>query len=211
MGKARKSLGAVGDVVAAVPGVGSLAMGGNGLGILGGMGDLLMGKKDKGTPDSYVPLDATQVRALGKYNNLLEQDTDAMAKNMVTRQEGQVRAGAADAERKAKELVAQRGLGNSSVGLNAILGANRDTGEKLNAVRAQLPQMQYDLKTRNLDTATGGIQNILTNRIFKQGREGGGRTGGLMPLLGAGIGGALGGPAGAQVGMSAGQYATQMG
>lgn len=202
----KKAAGPVGGIVGAT--MDPLNMSGEGG--LGGLGDLLMGKKDKGTPDSYVPLDPLQMKVLGKYNQMLDTDTDGIAQNMVTQQENQVRSMAGDTERKARDLVAQRGLGDSSVGLNAILGANRDTGEKINAVRSQLPTLQYDLKSKNLGTAAGGIQNIFANRIFKQGREGGGRTGGLMPLVGAGIGGLLGGPGGAMVGMQAGQYATQM-
>jgi hypothetical protein len=175
------------------------------------LGDLLMGKKDKGTPDSYVPLHAAQEKALGKYTGLLDTNTDSLASAAVAKQEEMVRAGAQDSERQARDLVAQRGLGNSSVGLNAILGASRDMGDKIGAVRASLPAMKYQMNVDNLNSASAGIGNILKNRIFKQGREGGGRTGGLMPLLGAGIGGLLGGPGGATAGMSAGQYVTQMG
>lgn len=177
----------------------------------GGLSNLLMGKKAKGTKDSYVPLDATQTRALGQYNSLLGQKTDQMAKNAIAGQENQIRANAQDAERKASQLVAQRGLGNSSVGLNAMINTTRNMGDQLGAARAKLPGLQYDMKVNNLNTATNGIQNILTNRIFKQGTGSTGRQGGLLPLIGGGLGAAFGGAAGAQVGMGMGQAATQMG
>lgn len=199
-----------------------LAQGGSGVlsnfgvkGGIGGLKDVLLGRKDKGVADRYLALDPLQKDALGKYGDQLNVNTDQMAKNAVAGQERMIQTGAADAERNASKLIAQRGLGNSSVGLNALINTQRNTGDQINNVRAQLPGMQYDMKTKNLDNATSGIQNILNNRMFIQGRQGGGRTGGLAPLIGAGLGAAMAPPggqaAGAQMGMGLGNAFTQMG
>lgn len=184
---------------------------GGGLGgIVNGAKDLVLGKKDPGVADRFVALDPLQQKALGKYGEMLNFNTDNLASHAVTNQENLIRANAGDVERNAQKLVAQRGLGNSSVGLNAITGATRDLGDKINAVRASLPSMQYDMKMNNLNSATNGLQNILNSRTFIQGTPGGTRKGGLAPLIGAGIGGYYGGAGGAQAGLGAGQAATQI-
>ena len=188
-----------------------LDYGGNYGGMLGGAKDLLFGKKDKGTAGGYMALEGSQKKALGQYEKLLDTNTDQLAKTMAVNQEKQIRAGAQDAERRASQLVAQRGLGGSAVGLNAMVNASRGMGDKIGAVRAQLPGMQYDLRNKNLDNATRGIQNILTNRVYQQGTPGGGRSGGLAPILGMGLGAAFGGPAGAQIGGGLGSALTQLG
>lgn len=147
---------------------------------LGGITDLLMGKKDKGVASGYMPLDPLQQKALGKYGALLDTNTDQVAENANMAKLRQISQGARDAETRAKDLVAQRGLGNSSVGINAILNAGKSADQELANARAELPGMKYDMNVKNLGNATSGIQNILNNRIYNQGREGMGRQGGLF-------------------------------
>lgn len=195
------------SVAQKVPGVTSLVAGGNGL---GAASDLLLGKKDPGTRDSYVPLDPLQEKALGKYGTMMDQDMGAIAENAIAGQEKQIHAGAQDLERKATGLVAQRGLGASSVGLNSIINTTRNTQDQIADTRAKLPGLKYDMQASNLNSATNGINGILNTRIFKQGQAGGPRQGGLLPVLGGGLGAAFGGPAGAGVGMSMGNAITQM-
>lgn len=175
-----------------------------------GIKNLLLGKKDPGAKDGYAELDPLQRVALGKYGEALNQNTDQLAKNAVAKQENLIRGGAQDAERKASQLIAQRGLGNSSVGMNALINSTKDMGDKLSATRAGLPQLQYDMKMNNLDRAAGGITNILSSRDKVYGRAAG-RVGGLAPLIGMGIGGAFGGLGGAQIGGGVGSALTQVG
>lgn len=167
--------------------------------------DTLFGKKDKGVASSYMKLEKEQKDILSRYKGMLGTNTDQIARNTVAAQEKSLLAGAKDNERNASQLVAQRGLGNSSVGLNAILNANRGLDEKVGSVRAQLPGMMYNLKNQNLNTAAGGIQNILNNRTFIQGRESTGRGGGLVGLGMTAAGAYFGGPGGAQAGHAAGK------
>jgi hypothetical protein len=194
--------GAVKSVKKGIGGIGST---------LGGAKDLIFGGKDPGVKDRFTPLDPLQRKALDKYGSLLGESPEKMAGTLVENQEKQIRATAGDSARKAQELVAQRGLGSSSVGLNAILGASRDMGDKLGAARAQLPLLAHDLKINNLNSASRGIQDILGSRAFIQGTPSTGRSGGL---LGIGLGAAAaygaarsGGDPGAgfQAGMGAGK------
>lgn len=193
-------------------------MGGKKGGVLGsvssgatGLGKLIFGKKDPGIADRFIPLDPIQEKALGQYGNMLNTNTDGLAGKMIADQERMIRTGAQDAVRKTNQLMAQRGLKNSSLGLGAITGITRDMGDKIGEVRSRLPGLQYDLKTQNLNNATNGLQNILNSRTFIQGTPGGQRTGGLAPLIGAGIGGAYGGAGGAQAGLGIGKVLTQLG
>lgn len=171
--------------------------------------NLLFGKKDPGTSDRYLPLEAEQQEALSKYSDLLKTNTDNVAKSTVMAQENAIRANAGDAQRAAQGLVAQRGLGRSSVGLNAIINSTRNMGDQIGQARGQLPALQYNMRVSNLNSATGGIQNILGSRTFIQGQKSTGRGGGLLGL-GMGAAGAYmaaksGGDPGA--GFAAGQGA----
>lgn len=161
------------------------AVGGGLKSITGGASDLLLGKKQPGVKDHYMALDPAQKKALAKYEGFLDKDTDQMAENSLALQENLARTNAGDLERKATGLVAQRGLGNSSVGLNAIINSTRGLNDKIMEIRSSAPGLKHSLALENLNAASGGIGNILNSRAFVQGQAGG-RQGGLAaPLIGA--------------------------
>jgi len=181
---------------------------------------LLMGEKSAATPNEVIDMASPQGRAfqeqaLGQYGKFLGEDVSGLARAQSANLENMARSGAADQEMRARQMVAQRGLGGTSLGLNAILGQSAQLGNQIGAIRAQSPELERQMRQQNLNFATGGINQILgeqgQSRVLKMGQAAGPRTGGLAPLIGAGLGGLLGGPAGAGIGMSAGQYATQMG
>ena len=182
--------------------------------------DGLLGKKDPGTPDEVIDLAdpngrALQSRALNEYGQFLNQDTKQLAANQTQLQANQIRQNAEDGTMQAQKMVAQRGLGNSSVGLNAILNQKAGVADKLGANTAAEIGLANQMKQQNLNFATGGINQILgeqgQSKIFKQGQASQGRQGGLAPLIGGAVGAYVGGPAGAKVGMGLGQAATQIG
>jgi hypothetical protein len=188
--------------------------------IQGGLVNTLLGKKDPGTSDEVIDLaDPTgrkfQSQAIGQYGDFLNQDTSQMAANQIQAQNNQIRQNAEDGTRQAQQLVAQRGLGNSSVGLNAILNQQSGVADKIGASNASQIGLENQMKQQNLNFATSGINQILNeqgqSKLFKQGQASKGRQGGLMPLIGGAAGAYFGGPAGAQVGMGLGQAATQIG
>lgn len=159
-----------------------------------GLAKPLFGKKDEGSPERYTPLEAEQKKALGLYdqeiNRLKEFDPNKLARIQTTLLENQERASADDAERQAQEIVARRGLGKSSVGLGAILGAKRDIQNRINTVRANEPILQQGFEGERLariGDITGGINNIFGQRMYTPAVAGGARIGGLIqPLLGIG-------------------------
>lgn len=182
--------------------------------------NLLKGKKDPGTPDEVIDLAdpagrSLQSQAIGQYGDFLNKDVGQMARNQSALLEKQAKTGADDQERLARQMVTQRGLGNSSVGLNAILNQKRDLGDKLGSIRANQPMLENQMKQQNLTFATGGINSILNeqgqSKVLKMGQESKGRQGGLLPILMGGAGAYMGGPGGAQAGYGMGQAMTQMG
>jgi hypothetical protein len=166
--------------------------------------DSLLGKKDKGVADRYTELDPLQKKALGQFGTFLDR-TEQMGEVDANQMVKQAIQSTKDAEMKAKEAIAQRGLNRSSVGLNALINSSRGLGERIEAIRANIPALQLE----RLGQVSGGINDILNQRMYIQGREGGGRSGGLLGL-GLGAAGAYasakkGGDPGA--GFSAGQGA----
>lgn len=162
-----------------------------------GLKDLLMGKKSEGSPEKYSKLEPEQAAVLGVYRDeikkLGEMDTAGMSKIQVNQLENQVRASADDEERKAQEMVAQRGLGKSSVGIGAILGTKRDLQNRVSAVRAQEPILRQGYENERINrlgTLSGGINSIFNQRMYSPEVGGGVREGGLLGL-GLGLGGAL--------------------
>jgi hypothetical protein len=118
-----------------------------------------------------------------------------------------MRGASEDAARKTQELIAQRGMGTSSIGLGQEIGAHKQLSEKMAINNAsyndrfkdlQNERMQTGMNLFGLKTAQGPIQmqNINT------------RKGGMAQLIGtvggAAAGGMMGGPQGAQTGAQVG-------
>lgn len=183
--------------------------------VVGGTKDLVLGKKDPGVQAQQINMLSPEAQrasnlALGQYEGLLR-DPSKGVDAQIAAQEDAARAAAEDRQRMAKQMIAQRGLGNTSFGLNQILGANTGLANQIGAIRAQRPLLERE----NLQAATQGLSSIIGaqtgGQVYNQGRESMGRRGGLAPLLGLGAGYAIGGVGGAQVGMGAGQALTQLG
>lgn len=154
--------------------------------VVSGGADLLLGAKTPGIKGGVQPLTADQKTLMAGYRGLLNTNMDDLASSQLARAETGLRASAEDSARSASGMVASRGLGNSSVGLNAILNQGRDLGNQIATLHSSLPQMQYDMKVQNLNNATNGIQGILNSRYYQQGSAPQGRQGGLIaPAIGA--------------------------
>ena len=201
--------------------------------LLGGGKDLLFGKKDPGVADRFLGLDPSlrktveagraqqqeQLKLLGAERErlLAGPGAGALARLTAGKQERQARAGAEDVKRRSQALVAQRGLGGSSIGLRSLLGADRAAGERIGAIRASTPLLQQQFQAQRLGQIGqigSGIRGVLgtpgAQRAFVQGRESRGRGGGLVGLAstvgGAALGAKFGRPgAGAQAGAGFGQ------
>jgi hypothetical protein len=196
------------------------------LGMVNNASDMLLGKEDEGTADRRLSLDPSlkavvekgrglQGTALDKYKDLLNADVKGLAGSQIAAQEAAARAGVEDQSRLAQKMIAQRGMQGTAAGLTAAMAPQKELGEKIGNIRAGQGILEHNLKTQNLANASSGINAILgaqgAQSAYVMGREGGGRKGGLAPLLGGIAGGVMGGAGGAQAGMGMGQMATQLG
>jgi hypothetical protein len=192
-----------------------------------GLGDVLRGEEDPGVADKYLDLDPSlrrnveqgrnaQSQGLGLYSDELKRlkgvDPKQLAGVVQAKQEKQLLGQGKDQRRRAQQLVAQRGLNRSSVGLNAMLNAGTASDDKIAQSRAEQPLLQEKIASQRLGSigaAQQGINQSLgaqgAQRDFVQGREGGGRSGGLMGLAGGLFGAYAGGPQGAYAGQQLGQ------
>lgn len=193
--------------------------------------DLLFGKKDKGTPDQYVDTrtkyDIKRDRLAREAESDMIQRMRGMAnevdspearesfrKNLLFQQrqeENQLLGAGRDAQMKARDMIARRGLGNSAVGLRAELKADEPYRRGLASARtrliSQLPELERERRMRTLNQIIGGVKMAGSGRSsqvdYVQGREATGRGGGLFDVAATAAGAYLGGPAGAQAGKGA--------
>lgn len=226
------TLGRVGAGVATL-GLSEVANEATGGGIYGegsnllGLDDIIRGKKDPGQADKWLNLDPSlrrnveagrqqQLEGINLYGDELKRlqgvDPKKLAGVVQAQKEKQLLGQGEDQKRRAQQLVAQRGLNRSSVGLNAMLNADKETGKQIASSRAEAPMMQEKIAQQRLGSiqqATSGINQALgaqgAQRDFVQGRTGGQRSGGLLSLAGAAYGAAKGGPQGAYAGQQLGQ------
>lgn len=179
----------------------------------------LLGEKTPSTPDEVIDLADPRGRQfqsalIDKFGAEALTDSGQVARSQIAAQEAQALQNVKDQEMRARQLVAQRGMGRTASGISTILNQSRDIGDQVARIRAQQPGLERQLRQENLGFGSSGINQILNeqgqSKILKTGQQAGPRTGGLLPLVTAGIGGLLGGAPGAQVGLGVGQYATQM-
>jgi hypothetical protein len=197
-----------------------------------GLKDLLLGKSSPGKAGYFTDLDPMQQGALDTYNEELSRlrtagpmKVDQIARAEIANQERLAKQGIADTEKRAQSLIAQRGLNRSSAGISSLLGIRSNLGNQLNAIRAQQPAMMRNLQNEDINSRinrltnlSGGMNNILSTRMYNAPVAATGRQGGILPLLTGGAGAILGskaGPQGAaagyQIGSGLGQSFTQMG
>ena len=181
---------------------------------LGGIKDLLGGKKEGGSSADPIAADVrrvqkkaleTQEKGLG----FLGQETfdpKAQAALQIANQRNLAKSGAADQRRQLQAQIARKGLGRSSLGLTSALGIEKQQGDRLRTIDAQRPQLERQLgqeKTNRFLDVGGKVlasQNAPIQFRDIEGKRGGGISG----LLGAGVGGYFGGPAGASAGYNIG-------
>lgn len=175
-----------------------------------GLGDLLRGEKEAGVPDKMIALDPSlrkateearkgQFQGAGLYNKELTRlegvDPNEIARLQQVKGEKALGAQSADEQRRAQQLVAQRGLNRSSVGLNAMINAGegaRDNVAELKSNEGLMREKAALAKSQSVNAATGGLNSILNaqgaSRDYMQGKTGGARSGGLLGLLGGAAG-----------------------
>ena len=193
-----------------------------GLGILmsGKADDFLKGKKKTYRADALADdINGLAGKGLNDFiapgaqqlNEVYSKDPAQLVNNQIGMENKLMRGASNDAMMKTRQLLAQRGLQNSSVGLQVENNSNRALSDKLamnNAggmerlrdqqIENAQGRMQVGSNLFGLKTAQGPIQmNTVKRRVGGMGQL-------LGTLAGAGAGAAMGGPQGAQVGAQLG-------
>lgn len=183
-----------------------------------GLSDLLKGKENTIAAD---PLAGTINKAGGaglgymrsggaSLNHLYSQDPTQLVKTQIGMENAVARDAAEDATRRTRSLIAQRGMGNSSIGLGQEVNQRRTLMERLGLNNASTTGRIRDMSIENAQGKMSTGQSLLAPKF--QAAQAGlqmtptkYRTGGLAPLIGAAVGGYYGGGQGAQAGMGIGQ------
>lgn len=217
--------------IGSVLGVGGALTGG----LLGGSGanvkDFLLGKKKGGFSADEIAGEIRRVQGKGiltaekgleKLNKELETDGGDLAAAQYTKglekQKETVLTSAQDARRRAQQLMAQRGLKNTSLGLAADRSTTQEAGRQMSGIQSQYSNIPLIQREQRLNEAQmlqsgglgtfGGLGGASGVRFHGQegSRSGGllGITSALAPAAGAIAGGIFGGPMGAGMGAQAG-------
>ena len=178
--------------------VASPLSGAGGIPGFGSLGNLLRGKQ---VTDPASPLAgdirALQAEGIGLQKEGLKalKDPSAGLGAQIAREQKGIRAAGEDAQRRNQALIAQRGLGRSSIGTSMQNQAFQNTANQLAANKASFGER---LRGRQLEGLQAGSQLTAAAPIRMQAKTR--RVGGIGQLLGTGLGAAFGGAAGAQIG-----------
>lgn len=184
--------GVIGSMVGMGP-VGSILGG-----VAGGAKDFLLGKKKGGFSPDEISGEIRRVQGKGilsaeqgldRLNKALEQDSDSVVRQQVAQQQQGIVSAAQDARRRAQQLMAQRGLKNTSLGLASDRSITQSMGEQNAQLQSQIPGLiraqrlsdAQTLQQAGLNTF-GGLGGSAGVRF--QGQEGT-RSGGLLGIASA--------------------------
>jgi len=184
------------------------------MGLFSGVKNLLFGKKTQSDPE-IAGLRANlrqgigiQSQGLTKLDEFGKQDFGGVARAEVAQEGRLARGSAQDRLRQLRGTLARRGLSGTSLGLSGEKAVSTNLASTLSAQNASTSGRIRNFKLqqlRELLSQSGGVINKSPVKL----RRGGGRRGGLAPLIGAGIGALAGGGSGAKVGLGVGQAANQ--
>lgn len=186
-------------------------------GLMGAQKDALMGRDQTYYADELAdPINKAGKKGL-KYmtggasdlNKVYSQNPNKLVNNQIALENRLARGAADDAIMRTRQLVAARGMGNSSIGLGSEINQNRQFNNQLAMNNASALGRIRDMSIENgqgrmatgsalFNTKLQGQQNLQMQNITR-------RTGGIAGLVGAGAGAYFGGPQGAQAGLAMGQ------
>lgn len=144
--------------------------------------------------------------ALGKYRDIFSRAEDFANESpdflraQVSREQNAALQSGEDTKRQMRDMIARRGMGNSSIGLGQMNAINKDTSDKVAGIGATLNERMRNDKLNNISTLMSYTQPgmaLNVERSVQQKKKGG---------LG-GIGTVLGGAAGAYYGAKTGDFA----
>jgi hypothetical protein len=142
-----------------------------------------------------------------RLNSAYNEDPSQVVNTQIGIENKLARAAASDATRRTQGLIAQRGLGSSSIGLGAEMGQRKSLMDTLAINNASGVSRIRDMQIQNgqgqID-AGNSLWNIKASQGPVQMQTTKSRQGGMAALIG-GAAGAYFGPEGAKVGMGLGQ------
>lgn len=220
-----------GAAIGSTLGLGGALIGGAAGGAGASIKDFLLGKKSGGFSADEIAGEIRRVQGKGiltaekgldKINKELETDGGDLAAAQYTKglekQKETVLTSAQDARRRAQQLMAQRGLKNTSLGLAADRSTTQEAGRQMSGIQSQysnIPLIQREARLADANMLQQAGQGTFGNLggsagVRFHGQEGS-RSGGLLgvasalaPAAGAIAGGIFGGPMGASAGASMG-------
>jgi hypothetical protein len=230
MGLSLKKI-AKGAFLGSTLGTGGLLLGGASGASGASVKDFLLGKKKGGFSADEIAGEIRRVQGKGiltaekgleKLNKEMETDGGELAAQQyrkgLEQQKTGVLSAAQDARRRAQQMMAQRGLKNTSLGLSSDRSITQDVGKQMGTIQSQysnIPLVQRQQRLADAQIMQQAGQGTFGNLggtagIRFQGQEGS-RSGGLLgvasalaPAAGAIAGGIFGGPMGASAGSQLG-------
>lgn len=146
----------------------------------------------------------TYRNALGKFQEFADESPE-FVKGQINREKAAANAANNDAQRRMKDMITRRGLGNSSIGLGQLNAMNKQTSNQIASIGASLGERMRAERGKSLGQLLGATSpgmGINVERTAQQKKKGG--LGGLGTIIGTGAGAYFGGPQGAQVGAGIG-------
>lgn len=152
----------------------------------GGLTDALLGKKSGGkNVDPLVPLiRAQQAKGIGELNKALSTPADQIVREQAAQQTKGLITAAQDARRRAQQLMAQRGLQNSSIGLGQDRAITQRLGEQQASLQASLPGMIRSQALQDAQTRIG-VGGLGTPTGIQWQKQEGQRSGGALGIASA--------------------------
>lgn len=145
--------------------------------------------------------------AASDLNALYNEDPTQLVNSQIGMENKLARGAADDASRRTSQLIAQRGLGNSSIGLGQEINNRKNLMDRLSMNTASGTSRIRDMRLQNAEGRMNvgqGLFNLKASQGPIRMESTKYRSGGLAGLVGAGVGGYFGGAQGAQVGAGLG-------
>lgn len=179
------------------------------------MGSVLKGKEKKisadplsGAMNDSAGFGMDYYRRAGKLlHAAYSQPTDNIVNQQIGMENKLIRGAGEDSLRSTDQLVGQRGMGSSSIGLGIRNNVERSLAEKLAMNNASRDMRQRDMRIDALRGRMGAGEALMKPKLSQgpvQMNTVKYRTGGLAGVIGGAAGAYFGGPAGAQAGLALG-------
>jgi hypothetical protein len=180
-----------------------------GLGMDGGLGGKTIGPDAEAAELRRIKLKAAygEEDAFDRFRKRMDEDPSQQVQYDIGQENKALSQQAEDQKRTIQDQVAQRGLGNTSLGLNAMRTAGAEASQKIGANLASFKKRLEDEKLNRLSEFRNVAGQTLSGQnvpIRFQAQKQPGLLDRLLPLGGAVAGGMLGGAPGAAVGAQLG-------